>query len=106
MRLLYQTSFLLRKNASKAIMILVAFLFPGSSLEVTIDHKSKCGGKNQQDKEQEDEGGHNTIPFCVIQPYVCLNTGEYDEKERYISSVYDRYDKLSTQITRARGKGL
>jgi hypothetical protein len=87
-------------------MILVAFLFPGSPFEVTIDHKSKCRGKNQQDKEQEDERGHNTIPFCVIQPYVCLNTGEYDEKESYISSVCDRYDTLSAQITRARGKGL
>jgi hypothetical protein len=67
-------------------MILVAFLLPGSPLEVTIDHESKCRGKNQQDKEQEDEGWHNTNPFCIIQPYVCLNAGSMTRRSGYITA--------------------
>jgi len=61
------------KPISDAIMILVAFLFPGPLLEVAIDHESECRGKNEQDKKQEDERWHKPNPFCIIQLYVCLN---------------------------------
>jgi hypothetical protein len=49
-----------------SIVVLVPFLFMRAPRGITIDHVSKCAGKDHEYEDQEDEWRHTVILYLLV----------------------------------------